>query len=222
MAFLELEDRIMRVEAVAFPTIWTRHASLLEPGSLAIMLATVQHQDDDFKLLLEDVVPLGRPDLNLAEQVQRLQRQANSRGASRGAGASAPEAQTGARRNGSGSGAPPVQALGAAVPAQAPARQSHPAAPASMAGPKAAAAPAASGKRQQRMYIKIAASRDEATSLEQLKVLLAGNNGPLETVLFYESQQKTVALSDAYRVKPSVQLISRIEALFGKGSAVVK
>ncbi|MFC0393200.1 DNA polymerase III subunit alpha [Paenibacillus mendelii] len=226
MAFLELEDRIMRVEAVAFPTIWTRHASLLEPGSLAIMLATVQHQDDDFKLLLEDVVPLGRPDLNLAEQVQRLQRQANSRGASRGAGAPAPEAQTGARRSGGGGGAPLAQAPGAAVPAQQPARRGRPSAPASTAGLRSEAAPApaaaGSGKRQQRMYIKIASGREEAAALEQLKALLAGNNGPLETVLFYESQQKTVALSDAYRVKPSVQLIARIEALFGKGSAVVK
>uniref|UniRef100_UPI000FDB6EAA DNA polymerase III subunit alpha n=1 Tax=Paenibacillus xylaniclasticus TaxID=588083 RepID=UPI000FDB6EAA len=79
MAFLEVEDRIMRVEAVAFPTIWKRHADKLAKGGLVLVLATVQQQDDDFKLLLEDVVPLGEPAPNMAGQVRRLRQQARNR-----------------------------------------------------------------------------------------------------------------------------------------------
>ena len=81
---------------------------------------------------------------------------------------------------------------------------------------------AAAGKRQQRLYIKVAAGRDQPAALEQLKALLAGSAGGLETVLFYEREQKTVALSASYRVKPSPQLLAHIETIFGKGSAVVK
>ncbi|EFM10245.1 DNA polymerase III, alpha subunit, partial [Paenibacillus curdlanolyticus YK9] len=81
MAFLEVEDRIMRVEAVAFPALWKRHADKLEKGGLALVLAAVQQQDDDFKLLLEDVVLLGGPDANLAGQVRRLRQQARGRSA---------------------------------------------------------------------------------------------------------------------------------------------
>ncbi|MFC5651542.1 DNA polymerase III subunit alpha, partial [Paenibacillus solisilvae] len=102
--------------------------------------------------------------------------------------------------------------------------------PAPAAGPRSSAAAAAAppvkaavqGKRQQRLYVKLAAGRDKPAALEQLKSLLAGSAGALETVLFYESEQKTVVLSDAYRIKPSPQLLVQIETIFGKGSAVVK
>jgi DNA polymerase-3 subunit alpha len=72
------------------------------------------------------------------------------------------------------------------------------------------------------VYIKIPSGREDSSALEQLKTLLAGSAGPLETVLFYEREQKTLALSASYRVKPSPRLLSQIEAIFGKGSAVVK
>jgi DNA polymerase-3 subunit alpha len=70
--------------------------------------------------------------------------------------------------------------------------------------------------------VKIAAGREEPEALDRLKSLLSASAGPLETVLFYESRQRTVVLSDAYRVKPSPRLIAEIEAIFGKGSAVVR
>ncbi|MBO7748393.1 hypothetical protein I8J29_29830, partial [Paenibacillus sp. MWE-103] len=84
------------------------------------------------------------------------------------------------------------------------------------------ARPAPPAKRAQRLYVKIAAGREEAGALERLKSLLTGSPGPLETVLFYEREGRTVALSDAFRVKPSQQLLAGIETLFGKGSAIVK
>ena len=110
MAFLEVEDRIMRVEAVGFPTVWKRHAALLSPGSLVILQATVQHQDDDFKLIIEDVIPLDRADQDLAEQVRRLERQARAR--TPRAAAPAPAAQAAPR--GGGPASRPAAPLAAA------------------------------------------------------------------------------------------------------------
>ncbi|PLT47002.1 hypothetical protein B8V81_1226 [Paenibacillus pasadenensis] len=41
-------------------------------------------------------------------------------------------------------------------------------------------------------------------------------------MLFYERESRTMALSERYRVKPSPELIERIESLLGPGCAVVK
>ncbi|WP_036715889.1 hypothetical protein, partial [Paenibacillus darwinianus] len=80
----------------------------------------------------------------------------------------------------------------------------------------------ASAGRTQRLFIKIAAEREQPALLAKLKQLLSAHAGPLDTVLFYEREQKTIALSDKGRVKPSPALIGDIEKLLGKGSAVVK
>lgn len=77
MAFLELEDRMLRVEAVAFPSLWKRSASKLTREALLLVLATVQQEDEDFKLICEEVVPLAEGDLN--DGVRRLRRQAQTR-----------------------------------------------------------------------------------------------------------------------------------------------
>lgn len=245
MAFLEIEDRIMRVEAVAFPTIWKRHSAALDPGSLVIVLASVQHQDEDYKLLIEDVVPLGGGTgmggaaVDVAAQVQRLQRQARSRsseaaaraggGSAASGGASRPAQAAPARAGGSaqpGSAAAPrpaassqprASAPDAAAPTPAAAAAQPQAAPAAKPAPAAAAA-----KRPQRLYVKIAAGREDSASLAKLKALLTSSPGLYETVLFYEREGRTLALSDAFRIKPSQQLLSQIESIFGKGSAVVK
>ncbi|AZN40224.1 DNA polymerase III subunit alpha [Paenibacillus albus] len=249
MAFLEIEDRIMRVEAVAFPTIWKRHSAALDPGSLAIVLASVQHQEEDYKLLIEDVVPLGggvsgmgSAPADVAAGVQRLQRQARSRSgeaAARGGGSAAGASGTaaprpapavqargasaGASQPGSAGGAAPRQAAPAApARANAPARSGEAAPPAVSRGSAASQPAAAPAKRPQRLYVKIAAGREDSASLAKLKSLLTASSGVYETVLFYESEGRTVALSDAFRIKPSEQLLSQIESIFGKGSAVVK
>ncbi|WP_236345038.1 DNA polymerase III subunit alpha [Paenibacillus plantiphilus] len=219
MAFLEIEDRIMRVEAVAFPTLWKRHAQLLEQGSLAIILAKVQHQDDDYKLLVEDVVPLGRSDRDLAGEVRRLE-QSRARAEAPAAAAGQPQMRRGAHAAAAGA------ARGVVAPAEAggtPAEARPAGAPQSVAGRGSEASfRQAPQQKQQRVYIKIAVGREEPDTLKQLKSLLAGSAGPLETVLFYENKQQTVVLNDTYRVKPSPHLIAQIESLLGKGSAVVK
>ncbi|MBD2844682.1 hypothetical protein IDH44_05730, partial [Paenibacillus sp. IB182496] len=76
--------------------------------------------------------------------------------------------------------------------------------------------------KRQRLYVKIAAAREQGELLERLQELLARHAGQLETVLFYARTQRTLALSDKYNVKPSPRLIGEIEALLGEGSAVVR
>ncbi|CAM4116503.1 DNA polymerase III subunit alpha [Paenibacillus alkaliterrae] len=181
MGFLEVEDRIMRVEAVVFPSVWKRVESKLEKGGLAIVQATVQQQDDDFKLIIEDVVPLDSVAMNLGEHVRRLQKQAHARAAR------------------------------SASPAVAGIKQEND------------KARRMDGERKpQRVYIKIVAANEQPVILAKLKELLAGHAGQLGTVLFYEQGQKSIELSDSYRVKPSPQLISAIEELLGKGTIVVR
>ncbi|REE82680.1 DNA polymerase-3 subunit alpha [Paenibacillus taihuensis] len=239
MAFLEVEDRIMRVEAVAFPTIWKRHSAALDPGSLVIVLASVQHQDEDYKLLIEDVVPLGGGTgmggaaIDVAAQVLRLQRQARSRSseaATRAGGGASRPAQAQAKPSapaqpGSASAAAPRQAAASPAAGAPQPRASAPAsaqAAAQQAAPAKPAPAAAAPKRPQRLYVKIAAGREDSASLAKLKSLLTSSPGLYETVLFYEREGRTLALSDAFRIKPSQQLLSQIESIFGKGSAVVK
>ncbi|MFD0716469.1 DNA polymerase III subunit alpha [Paenibacillus sp. GCM10027626] len=185
MAFLQLEDRIMHAEAVAFPNVWSRHAEHLAPGDLVIALAAVQHQEEDFKLILEEVVPLAPAARSgvLQGELERLKRRA-------------------------GGGRPPAAAQ--ALPKRRTASYAKPSS-------DSAAAP-----RKQRMYIKITSQHEQADVLERLKGLLADNTGPIETVLFYERRQQTVALSKAYSIKPTPRLIEQIEQLLGPGSAIVK
>lgn len=213
MGFLEVEDRVMRTEGVVFPAVWKRCGDRIVKGGLAIVQATVQHQDEDFKLIIEDVVPIqegGASTEQLAEHVRRLRKQASARAArSTGAGYQ-----------------PQASPQGAA--ARPPAQQPQQAAAAGKTQPSARSAEsaerssAAAEKKRQRIYIKIAASREHSDILEQLKKLLAAHHGQLDTVLFYEREQRLLALSETYRTKPSPQLFNAIEQLLGQGAVIVR
>ena len=214
MGFIELEDRIERVEGVVFPSVWGRCKQHLAKGRLVLVQAAVQHADEGFKLIVEDVIPLDAPDL--AAQAARLGRQARARGA-RGQGAVAPRGAPPAARaeRTPGYGTADVSRGQPSRPGAEPPGQPPAGGPARPRRRDAAA-------RTQRVFIKIAADREQPAVLAQLKVLLAEHAGPLDTVLFYEREQRTIALSDKQRVKPSPELIGAIERLLGKGSAVVK
>ncbi len=254
MAFAEAEDRIVRAEAVLFPTAWSRFGDKLEAGSLVIIQAAVQQGDEDFKLIVDDLVPLDAGDPGFAAGVARLRRQARARSARAAAAAQAPAAAAA----GAAPGSAPARGAGAARPAGRPAAArpaggerppqggAKPPGPGTAgpgtagpgtagpgtaghdaASPRAAAAPverrsAAAPRGAQRLYVKIAADREHPAALERLKALLADHPGPLGTVLFYESEGRTIALSERYKVKPSPELVGGIEGLLGKGSAVVK
>lgn len=227
MGFLELEDRIMRVEAVVFPAVWKRCSELIENGGLAVIQATVQQQDDEYKLLVEDVVPLGRADMDLAQQVRRLQSQARAR-AARAAGRQAGQGGAAQQAGGSGrAGAAQGSAVQQASASQAGEKRpvgegTRPSARAAAPAEPAQQRSAPAERRRQRVYIKIATANEQSAVLEQLKELLAAHVGQLDTVLFYEREQKSRALSDSYRVKPSPQLFAAIEQLLGQGTVVVR
>ncbi|WP_068619917.1 DNA polymerase III subunit alpha, partial [Paenibacillus tuaregi] len=59
MAFMELEDQIERCEVVLFPEVWNKSRALIEKGALLALRATVQQQDEGFKLLAGEVAPLS-------------------------------------------------------------------------------------------------------------------------------------------------------------------
>lgn len=63
MAFLEIEDRIMTAELVAFPSVWKTASAYVKKGALVLVKAKVQQGDEDYKLLADDIVPLDAPDL---------------------------------------------------------------------------------------------------------------------------------------------------------------
>ena len=227
MAFLELEDRMLRVETVVFPTTWKRIGKQLQRGGLLVAQVTVQREDEDIKLILEDAAPLGEADA--PQQARRLQRQAQSRQErprSRGPSGSASAPGSGGQSGSTG-------ALAGGTTTQP--RATHP----RTVDPKPDAGESVSPQRSrtssadrsttadratrsQRLYVKVPADRGEPERLEQLQALLSRHGGPLSTVLFYEEGQRTVALSERYRIKPSPELIAAIERLLGEGSAVIR
>lgn len=75
---------------------------------------------------------------------------------------------------------------------------------------------------EQRVFVKIAPHAEKPELLARLKQLLQEHPGPVATVLFYEQQQKLLALSDAYRIKPSPTLFSEMEKMLGEGTVKIK
>lgn len=192
MGFLEVEDRIMRVEAVVFPNVWKRVHAKLEKDGLVIMQATVQHGDEDYKLLVEDVVPaLAAPEF-LTSQVRRMRQSSKFRGTRMHAAAK------------------PQQQLSGGQAAQA--RPAAPAEPPAKAG---------SGKKH-RLFIKITAEREQTDVLNRLKALLEAHPGPIDTALFYERESRMIALSESHRVEPSEELKQAVEMLLGPGTVVIR
>ncbi|MMZ63584.1 DNA polymerase III DnaE [compost metagenome] len=75
----------------------------------------------------------------------------------------------------------------------------------------------------QRIFIKITREAEgDAGLLSMVKSALEKHEGDLQTVLFYEGSQRLLALSDAYRTKPSPELFQQLEKLLGQGTVRVK
>lgn len=209
MAFMELEDQIERSEVVLFPEVWNKSRALIEKGALLALRATVQQQDEGFKLLAGEVASLSE------QALLQLRRSQQAR------------ARQGARPPGTAAAAP-ARGQAAAPPAPRPARAAQQprvgAAAAVDSAGAAAQAPAKPVKTPagQRVFIKIAAAAEHAAMLEQLKELLEKHPGGMPTVLFYESSQKLLALSDRYQIKPSPELFGEIEHLLGPETVRVR
>lgn len=197
MAFLEIEDRIMTAELVVFPTVWKEAAPRVSKGALVVVKAKVQLGDEDFKLLADDIVALDAPDL--AAQVARLRRWGaynNGRKA-----ATAPESPE--RR-----------------PAKTETSERRPVkTETSERRPAKAGMPDA---EVQRVYIRIGEAFEQPAKLIRLKLLLKAHAGSLQTLLHYERDHRTVALSEEFKVTPSDKLLGEVERLFGEGSIRIK
>ncbi|PYI57069.1 DNA polymerase III subunit alpha [Paenibacillus flagellatus] len=236
MGFMELENRIAKVEVVLFPEVWKQASALVQKGNALLVKARLQHHDEDVKLLADRVLALGAPDA--AAQARAW------KSAPRGRAGGAPAPARGeARRDAPGAPAraavpaaagagPRAAAAGRATPstpaAARPAQASAPRParePAQRPAPAASRAePAAAGGagRAQRLFVKIAADREQPQRLVQLQALLQRHAGTMPVVLFYERDQRLLALSDAYNVKPSPELIRGIGEIMGQDSARVK
>ncbi|MBP2002540.1 DNA polymerase-3 subunit alpha [Paenibacillus shirakamiensis] len=199
MAFLELEDQIERAEVVLFPEVWNRSRPHIEKGALLALRATVQQQDEGFKLLADEVAQLS--EASLAQLARRR-----------------------ASRTPAAAPRQPAGAVGTAAspPRQKPLQQAMPAAATQGAAQPQARSVEPKTAAKQRVFIKITAEAEQAALLEQLKELLEQHPGPLATVLFYESSQKLLALSERYHIKPSPELIQEIEQLLGPETVRVK
>ncbi|MMZ62435.1 DNA polymerase III DnaE [compost metagenome] len=198
-----------------FPEVWRRCAGHVAKGALLALRATVQQQDEGFKLLADEVAPLDERSL---EQLRRgLARMRGSHG-------KAPAAGTAAAGT-AGAAAVRQQQQAPAAPGAATQRPRQEPAPVADGG--AAARPPADGRehkktQSQRVFIKITAAAENAGLLEKLKAMLELHPGPLPTVLFYESTGKLLALTERYNIKPSPALFHEMEQMLGPDTVKVK
>lgn len=200
MAFMEVEDQIERCEVVLFPEVWKRNSQHIAKGALLALRARVQLQDEGFKLLAEDVLPLDEGAL------EQLVKRSRMRAASGRNYAKPAASKQGAVLAGAGSGQP---SAGETVAD----KRSSASAPAARTDEAA----------KQRVFVKITAQAEHSPDLlTRLKVLLQEHPGAVQTLLFYEESQKLLALSDSYRIKPSPELFKRMEGILGKGTVRMK
>ncbi|MCM3131590.1 DNA polymerase III subunit alpha [Paenibacillus polysaccharolyticus] len=199
MAFMELEDQVERCEVVLFPEVWRRSQQHVGKGELLVVRAKVQQQDEGFKLLAEEVSPLTPAALE--QQLRSRDRRGKP-----GSGSASRPAQAASPQRPAGAGAAASARAGSATPAAAGAAEQGRA-------PRGA---------EQRVFVKLTPQAEKPELLARLKELLQQHPGPVATVLFYEQQQKLLALSDAYRIKPSPALFSEMEKMLGEGTVKIK
>ncbi|KHL92424.1 hypothetical protein QW71_29150, partial [Paenibacillus sp. IHB B 3415] len=81
---------------------------------------------------------------------------------------------------------------------------------------------ASSAQSTQRVFIKITPGAELKGLLPRLQALLQTHPGPAATLLFYERNQKVLALSDSYRIEPSEELFAAIESMLGAGTVRIR
>lgn len=192
MAFMEVEDQIERCEVVLFPEVWKRSSQHIGKGALLALRAKVQQQDEGFKLLAEDVLPLDEAALGQLAKRSRT-KSAPARSYPRAERKPAPASEEQGTRSGGSAPAGPRSAAGQGKPAE-----------------------------QRVFVKITPQAEHNPDLLVRLKVLLQEHPGPVQTVLFYEQSQKLLALSDGYRIKPSPELFAEMERMLGKETVRIK
>uniref|UniRef100_UPI0005AB5AB3 hypothetical protein n=1 Tax=Paenibacillus camerounensis TaxID=1243663 RepID=UPI0005AB5AB3 len=97
-----------------------------------------------------------------------------------------------------------------------------PAAPAGAPRQEAPRPAAAAAGSAQRVFIKITPDAENPALLSRLQSLLQTHPGAAATLLFYEREQRVLALSDSYRIEPSPELFAAVEEMLGAGTVRIK
>ncbi|WP_322922999.1 DNA polymerase III subunit alpha [Paenibacillus campi] len=208
MAFMELEDQIEKCEVVMFPEIWRKCRELVDKGVLLIVRGRLQQEDESFKLVAEEVVPLTPS--TATEMAAKVEQRAQALRSKKVTTSELDHAPAAAARTSTrtATNTRTRSAAGAVTNTDT--------------GTQTESIPVAERTPKQHVYIKITREAQQAGRLEQLKQLLADHPGQLGTMLFYEESQKLLDLSESYRIKPSPGLFSAMEDMLGAGTVRVK
>ncbi|MFD2116534.1 DNA polymerase III subunit alpha [Paenibacillus yanchengensis] len=81
MAFMTVEDRLVQIEAVVFPAVWRRVEAVLTKGKGTIIAiqATVQQEEDSYKLLLDNAIVYEADDRKFLAELTYMKRQIHLR-----------------------------------------------------------------------------------------------------------------------------------------------
>jgi DNA polymerase III subunit alpha len=196
MAFLEVEDRIDKVEVVLFPELWKSASALIGKGLIVAFTATLQHGDEDVKLLASRVYAMDDPAL-----AARL-RAGGVRPAARGRAAF----KVGSPHRSGAEGGSKAQAA-AQAPKQA---------------PRSGASPPRKRPDDQTLYVKIKPDKENQAILRRLQALLKKHPGRVNVALFYERGSRLLELNADYRISADPVLLKLIERLLGDGTVRMK
>ncbi len=211
MAFVQLEDRVASVEAVLFPKVWSSCSSFVDKGKLVLMKGRLQVQDEAVKVIADQVHPLDDPNWKRWLQ-QQSRSQTKERSANPRASTHKPEAKPKAIRQENSTQKNPttINSKNQTVPLDQTPEVIH------------SASTAEPAQHKQKVFIKITSDHEQPKQLQMLKALLQQHRGPLDVILFYERDQKLLALSKDYRIKPSPDLFRQMEAMLGKDTVRIK
>jgi len=214
MAFAEVEDTLVRLEAVIFNKIWSKHGQLLSKDKLALMLVELQKQEEELKLVVHDIVlPEENNYETLRPAAERLRSQANWRN------------QSAQRRNmqqNNQANPDSKSRQKQAAPSSLNSRQKQADAGQAVQLPQGSAGAPTMKQSLQKVYIKLRSNMQNQETLAQLQRILLAHHGMQETVLFYEGTGQIVVLSNQYRVQYSKELVAQVEQLLGEGAIATK
>ncbi|WP_274364938.1 DNA polymerase III subunit alpha [Paenibacillus thermotolerans] len=235
MAFVELEDRVHKVEVVLFPETWKQASSIVGKGVIAAMTAKLQHGDEDVKLIASHVFAMDDPALmarirggTVRAPARRSSYSAGSVSGRRDGGGS--NGTDGAKSGGSADSRAPASGAGIAA-SRPPAGGAGTRRWETMANGQLARAGAETdvpglSRRQhagdQTLFIKIAEDKETPGNLRRLQSLLKKHPGRVNVALFYEKNSRLLELSVDYRVDAEPILLKLIERLLGEGTTKIK
>lgn len=198
MAFLEVDDRFLRVEAVMFNRTWTKWSQQLKSDQLAIALCTLQKQDDTIKLLVDDLAIHNQDNISYVQQMlNRFVNQARRTNEQQQGQTTVPLIKTTAKK------------------AEVEDVAKH-------SSRSKMVAEKLDVKDGQKLYLKISGEKEQSSIMERVHTLIHKHSGEIPVILYYESTGKIVALSEKYKVDPTPVLIEQLQFILGAGSVRAK